>query len=234
MNLLKPYRFHTKPFIERQANRVLKQMQATDNFAPTWPFDGSLVADFLDLGVVWDVIEPDEQGAIAARILPRERLIEINEEILDKPQGFIESTLAHEIGHWILHVDQEAVRRSRKNTDEAFVCRAGSTDAQIASIEWQAQYFASCLLMPRYVLEQKRVGRNLMNWSDLYALRQELGVSISNLVRRLQDLDWIRVPPGGRTIYPGSEILKQHQHFLNQQAQGQIHSWWMSLKEAES
>ncbi|MDY7021711.1 MAG: ImmA/IrrE family metallo-endopeptidase [Cyanobacteriota bacterium] len=234
MNLLKPYRFHKKTYIEQQANRILQRMHATENFAPTWPFDGSLVADFLDLGVVWDVIEPDEQGAIAARILPRERLIEINEEILDKPQGFIESTLAHEIGHWILHVDQEAVRRSRKNTDEAFVCRAGNTDAQIASIEWQAQYFASCLLMPRYVLEQKRIGRNLMKWSDLYALRQELGVSISNLVRRLQDLGWIHVPPGERTIYPGSEMLKQHQNFLNGQAQGQVHSWWMTLKEADS
>ncbi|MEB3278391.1 MAG: ImmA/IrrE family metallo-endopeptidase [Lyngbya sp.] len=224
MNLLKPYRFHTKTFIERQANRILEQMQTTKNFAPIWPFDGSLVADFLDLGVVWDVIEPDEQGPIAARILPRERLIEINEDILDKPQGFIESTLAHEIGHWVLHVNHQALLQAPTKAEEPFVCRSETTITQTASIEWQAQYFASCLLMPRYIMEQKRLGRNLTKWSHLYEMRQELGVSISNLVCRLQDLGWIHIRPGERTIYPGAEILKQHQQFLNQHAQGKLHS----------
>lgn len=46
------------------------------------------MADFFDLGVVWDYIPPDEWGAIASRILPIQRLIEINEKILYKPQGF--------------------------------------------------------------------------------------------------------------------------------------------------
>lgn len=234
MNLLKPYRFHTKAFIERQADRILEQMQTTTNFAPSWPFDGSLVADFLDLGVVWDAIEPDEQGAIAARILPRERLIEINEDILDKPQGFIESTLAHEIGHWVLHVNHQAILQAATAPEEPFVCRSERTVTQIASIEWQAQYFASCLLMPRYIMEQKRLGRNLTKWSHLYELREELGVSISNLVYRLKDLGWIRLRPGERTIYPGPEMLKHHQHFLNQHASGQSHSWWMTLEEARS
>ncbi|MCG5059676.1 MAG: ImmA/IrrE family metallo-endopeptidase [Limnoraphis sp. WC205] len=233
MNLLKPYRFHTKAFIECQANRILEQMQTTTNFAPSWPFDGSLVADFLDLGVLWDVIEPDEQGAIAARILPRERLIEINENILNKPQGFIESTLAHEIGHWVLHVNHQAILQAATGIEEPFVCRSQSSITQIASIEWQAQYFASCLLMPRYIMEQKRLSRDLTKWSHLYELRQELGVSISNLVCRLQDLGWIHIRPGERTIYPGCETLKQPQQVLNQQARGQSLSRWMMLEEAK-
>ena len=58
------------------ANDILMQMQKTQNFAPKVPpFDATTVADFLDLGVVWDCIEPDEEGAIAARILPQQRLI---------------------------------------------------------------------------------------------------------------------------------------------------------------
>ena len=107
MSIFKPYCFYPKETIERFANDILMQMQKTQNFAPRWPFEATTVADFLDLGVVWDCIEPDEEGAIAARILPQQRLIEINEQILEKPPGFIESTIAHEIGHWVLHVNQD-------------------------------------------------------------------------------------------------------------------------------
>ena len=208
MSILKPYRFYRRESIERRANEILRRMQATPNFTPEWPFEASLVADFLDLGVVWDCIVPDEQGAIAARILPTERLIEINEEIQEKPKGFIESTIAHEIGHWVLHIDHDqlesgALETSENLLDEPFVCRATIEDARLASIEWQAQYFASCLLMPRPILEAKRVGRDLTNWQHLYTIKDELGVSISNLTNRLQELGWISIPKGERTIYPG-------------------------------
>jgi len=109
LNVIKPYRFISKQEIERQANGLLKQMEATQNFAPKWPFDATRVADFLDLGVVWDRIEPDEEGPIAAMILPLQSKIVINEDISAIPGGFGESTLAHEIGHWELHIDHNAV-----------------------------------------------------------------------------------------------------------------------------
>jgi Zn-dependent peptidase ImmA (M78 family) len=184
----------------------------------------TLVADFFDLGVVWERIPADEQGAIAARILPLQRCIEINEEILDKPQGFQESTLAHEIGHWVLHINHEAATETGDRlltdltpaTDEPFVCR-GSRDVSsplshasvLESMEWQAQYFAGCLLMPRRILEEKRQGRDLTYWSHLYEMREELGVSISNLVNRLQDLEWIYLDKKTRKreIYPGKALV---------------------------
>jgi Zn-dependent peptidase ImmA (M78 family) len=215
LGILKPYRYYPKEFIERQANRLLQQMQATRNFAPAWPFEASSVADFLDLGVVWDTIPADEDGEIAARILPTERLIEINEIILEKPQGFIESTIAHEIGHWVLHINQDEAdgvcqqlelnldNSSAIEGEQPFVCRATTDDSKIASIEWQAQYFASCLLMPRHILLQKQQGRDLTRWSNLYEMRDELGVSISNLTHRLQELGWITIPKGSRKIYRG-------------------------------
>ncbi|MFM6196049.1 MAG: ImmA/IrrE family metallo-endopeptidase [Planktothrix sp.] len=208
MSVLKPYRFYRRESIERRALEILRQMQTTPNFSPEWPFEASLVADFLDLGVVWDCIPPDEQGAIAARILPTERLIEINEEIQEKPKGFIESTIAHEIGHWVLHINHDqlesgALKSSDNRFDEPFVCRGATEESHKASIEWQAQYFASCLLMPRHVLEEKRQGRDLTQWRHLYKIKDELGVSISNLTNRLQELGWISIPKGERTIYPG-------------------------------
>lgn len=214
MNPIKPYRFYPKPSIERRANDLLERMQLTPNWEPVWPFEASQVADFLDLGIVWDRIEPDETGAIAARILPGDRQIEINEDILKLPKGFQESTIAHEIGHWMLHVNYSAVETDVEPLElgievdpvvqQPFVCRAHSGISELESIEWQAQYFASCLLMPRYILEQKRQERDLTRWSDLYKIRDELGVSISNLVNRLQDLGWIEIPKGSRRIYRGS------------------------------
>lgn len=202
MSIIKPYKFYSKTEIEEKALDLLMQMQQVLNFAPKWPFDASLVADFLDLGVVWIRIPPDEFGAVAARILPQKRQIEINEEILKLPQGFQQSTLAHEIGHWVLHVNQEEVDRAAKQLD-LIACRGASKLLKIESIEWQAQYFATCLLMPRYILEEKRIGRDLTKWADLYALAEELGVTISNLKHRLKDLGWIHIPQGSRKIYLG-------------------------------
>lgn len=224
MSILKPYRFYRKESIERRAHEVLMRMQQTPNFRLKWPFEASLVADFLDLGVVWDYIPPDDQGVIAARILPTQRLIEINEEILEKPPGFVASTLAHEIGHWVLHINQEAVEgkveqlelplgvsKSFASPLEPFVCRGAGSQA---SIEWQAQYFASCLLMPRYILEEKREGRDLTKWSHLYQIRDELGVSISNLTHRLQELGWISIPKGTRKILLGHLEMEEQKRLF--------------------
>lgn len=212
MSIFKPYRFYSKSAIEYQASHLLRRMQGRGYLTPTWPFDATLVADFLDLGVVWVPIPPDELGAIAARILPQQRLIEINENILNLPQGFQESTLAHEIGHWVLHINQDLAdgmslptkehKTDNSNHNEPFFCRGGSS-RQLNSIEWQAQYFAGCLLMPRHILIEKSHQLDLTHWPHLYQLKDELGVSISNLVNRLQDLGWIYLPKGSRQIYPG-------------------------------
>lgn len=216
MSIFKPYRFYSKSAIEYEAGHLLRKMARRGcQFAPSWPFDATLVADFLDLGVVWEHIPPDKYGAIAARILPWQRLIEINEDILDKPQGFQESTLAHEIGHWVLHINQDVAdgvifpreKTDNTNHNDPFFCRGNSSSRELESIEWQAQYFAGCLLMPRHILLAKAHQLDLTRWRHLYELKDELGVSISNLVKRLQDLGWIYVAQGSRQIYPGQAAI---------------------------
>lgn len=100
-----------------------------------------------------------------------------------------------------------------KELEQLFVCRRAG-GRKIDSIEWQAQYFASCLLMPKSILEEKRKGRDLTKWSNLYQIRDELGVSISNLTYRLQEFGWISIPKGSRTIYRGpAEVKGQTQLF---------------------
>jgi Zn-dependent peptidase ImmA (M78 family) len=208
LDIIKPYRYIPDSEIEAKANDILKRMQATPKYAPKWPLDATRVAEFLGLDVVWDRIAPDSQGQIAARILPLERLIEINEDILERPKGFEESTLAHELGHWVLHIDQKAAgifeERIKHGIDidvQAFLCRPLGVHLQ--KIEWQAQRFASHLLMPQYILEEMQIGKDLTRLPHLYAMAKDLGVTISNLKNRLKQLNWIIIPPDSKIIYLG-------------------------------
>jgi hypothetical protein len=195
LSIFRPYSFIPKLTIEARALDILWQMQQTSHYFPKFPLDSSRVAEFLGLDVVWDAIADDEQGAIAARILPLEKLIEINDRIPQLQGGFGESTIAHEIGHWVLHIDQIEVERQIRLQQKGLVikfepllCR--SVESTLG-IEWQAQYFAGCLLMPQYQLLQLKQGRELTKWQHLYQIAEQLGVTISNLVHRLQDLGWI-------------------------------------------
>ena len=203
MSVFRPFRFISKIEIEACALDIWLQMERSQNKLQL-PIDASIIAEFLDLDLVWDSIADDEQGAIAARILPLEKLIEINENIPQLKGGFGESTIAHEIGHWVLHIDTEKIdsylRLKQKGVDvkvKPFLCRSSN----LARIEWQAQYFAGCLLMPQHILKELKQGKDLSKWQHLYQMAGELGVTISNLTTRLKDLGWIHLDAQTRKIY---------------------------------
>ena len=203
MSVFRPFRFISKIDIEAAALDVWLQMEKAQN-KPQLPVDASIIAEFLDLDLVWDRIADDEQGTIAARILPLEKLIEINEDLPQLRGGFGESTIAHEIGHWVLHIDTKKIdsysRLKQKGVDvkvKPFLCRNGDS---LARIEWQAQYFAGCLLMPQHILTELKQHKNLTKWQHLYQMAEQLGVTISNLTTRLQDLGWISLDADSRKI----------------------------------
>lgn len=218
MNLFKPYRYYTKEEIEHKANDVLKIMEA-ENFPPRWPFDATRTADALEIRVYEDSIPPDSQGKIVAKILPLQRQIVLNQDSSELHGGFRESTIAHEIGHWVLHINQDEADGLTEQLElslgvedavRLFLCRSANDKifqsnikTQLEKIEWQAQYFASCLLMPVYMLEQAQKPRNLTRWSHLYAMADELGVTISNLTNRLKGLGWIQISKNSKQIYLG-------------------------------
>jgi Zn-dependent peptidase ImmA (M78 family) len=227
VSVLKSYRRLSKAEIEQSANDLLVKMQATSNF-PKWPGIAERAVNFLQLSIVWDKIPKYNGQPVAARIYPTERLIEINEDMpeLQNKDGFIESTKAHEVGHWRLHVNQDEADGLIKQLElplnivdnkQPFLCRS-VTEQKITTydqqqwIEWQAQYFASCLLMPRYKLEEIKNRFDLTNWKHLYAMSEELGVTISNLTNRLKELELVYIPEGSRQIYlskqPSSEQKK--------------------------
>ncbi len=203
MSVFRPFRFISKIEIEACALDVWLQMAKSKNELQL-PLDASLIAEFLELDLVWDTIPDDELGTIAARILPLEKLIEINENIPQLRGGFGESTIAHEIGHWVLHIDtvevERYIRLKQKGVDvqvKPFLCRS---EDNLAGIEWQAQYFAGCLLMPQHILTELKRGKDLTKWPQLYQMAEELGVTISNLTTRLQDLGWIYLDSNTRKI----------------------------------
>jgi len=119
MSLIREFRFKQKVEIEGIASQILGEMCQTRGYLPEFPLDASRVAEFLGLDVVWDQIAPDEEGAIshreryanADRILPLHKLIEINENLAYLGLGLAQSTIAHEIGHWMLHINHEEVGR---------------------------------------------------------------------------------------------------------------------------
>ena len=208
MNVIKPYRFMPKQEIENRANNILQEIQTKRKRSLEWRYLADAVADFLDIGVTWESIPADNQGKIAAMILPLDREIIINKDIPALHGGFGQSTVAHEIGHWLLHINKEAVGKFIERQElgietaiKPLLCRSVTSQR---GIEWQAQYFASCLLMPINKLEEVAKGRNLTKWRHLYAMTEELGVTISNLKNRLQSLGWIIVSDNSKQIYPGN------------------------------
>jgi Zn-dependent peptidase ImmA (M78 family) len=90
---------------------------------------------------------PDIYGATYVK----KKFIAISTTLLDEhSEGRYCFTCAHEIGHWVLHrhLVDAAARRSKE--EGAVFCR--EKDAK-APIEWQADYFAGCLLMPENEIE---------------------------------------------------------------------------------
>ncbi len=196
MSILRPFRWLHKLEIETIATEILKRMEQTRSYYPHWPLQTRRVAEFLGLDVVWARIRDDEIGQIAGRLLALERLIEINKDLreLRGPKG--EATIAHEIGHWVLHINPATLKRVSQLQASGIDIKVKPlllrTPNSQRGIEWQADYFASCLLMPQYILKEKQFERDLTCSEHLEAMAQELGVRNCDLAARLQDLGWLK------------------------------------------
>ncbi|MEA5509055.1 ImmA/IrrE family metallo-endopeptidase [Crocosphaera sp. UHCC 0190] len=209
MEIIKPFRWYNKEEIEDLADTLLIEVESKRRRRlPAFNL-AEVIADYLDLGIVWEQISGDKEGEIAAMIIPTEREIIINSSIDESNEGFKQSTIAHEIGHWILHINHDAVHKFIDYREQGidltlkpFLCRSRQSSQKN---EWQAQYFASCLLMPISKLKRVQKGRDLTNWKHLYAMADELGVSISNLKTRLIDLEWIMQLNSSKRLYLGSK-----------------------------
>ena len=109
MNVIKPFRFYSKAELETIATKLRSQVEQSRRRRLNADSIAEGIADYLDLCIVRKSIPADRQGKIAAMIIPVKKLVYINEDISALEGGFGQSTIAHEIGHWILHIDKQAV-----------------------------------------------------------------------------------------------------------------------------
>ena len=77
----------------------------------------------------------------------KNRTVAISESLLqDNNEGRLIFTCAHEIGHWCLHSRHVDIAGRASGEAGVVLCRTGRTSK--LPVEWQADYFAGCLLMP--------------------------------------------------------------------------------------
>lgn len=109
-----------------------------------------LTLDFDDLQTLLGV--PDVLGALWAD--KREVFIDQSLEPDENPEmeGRYYFSIGHEIGHWRLHrqylrnADGQAAMFTDREPEPTVICR---TSQKKAPVEWQADFFSSCFLMPR-------------------------------------------------------------------------------------
>ena len=197
----------SKDAIEYRAAVLLARFGAGGSLKLPVPVE-DIIEKHLEL-VIDRCVIPEEPGeTILAYIDPENREIRLNDRHLNFFEQYCGTelfTFAHEIGHWELHVyDPQALQLAFLDVPEpkSFICRGqGSNNRD--SFEWQANQYASALLMPKSVLFAKAQHVDLCVWRNLYSLKEVFGVTISALKNRLVDLKLIYAD--GKNLYPSYE-----------------------------
>jgi hypothetical protein len=175
---------------------------ANKNYPEAVPID-EIIEFHFGLDIHWEPIDHfDTSGLVMAAIIPRDKRIVMNEtckELFEEKIGTMNFTMAHELGHWVLHVnDKENIQVTLDfHETETFFCRSWSKKPPE---EYQADMFAGSLLMPKPMIQKvvsnlKAQGRVQMK--QLYWLAPLFKVSISALIVRLKQLDLLYIDADG-------------------------------------
>lgn len=106
-------KFYRNDQIEALAEHRLEQLERELQAPLKPPIPMELFAEkVLDLGILWDRIEELPGETILGAIVPKNRLIILNEthqDLFQQKPGLERSTIGHESGHWDLFVDQSTL-----------------------------------------------------------------------------------------------------------------------------
>lgn len=212
-------RFISRERMEALTERILSEFGFDPHHKMIRPVPIEEIVEFhFDLHIGWEPIDHlDRDGEVMAAILPTEKRIILNEtyrDLFEKKIGTYHFTLAHELGHWVLHAaGAPHLLRSRDGgcgkavpvpSAATYYCRS---PFRKPVEEVQADLFAGCLLMPRPMVE-RAVGQltrmGLVQLSQLYRLADCFRVSISALSVRLTQLQLLNIDADGRVSRPGS------------------------------
>jgi len=140
-------------------------------------------------------------------LYPKDREIILNiscKDLFREKFGTMIFTLAHELGHWVLHVEDVTNMQIPLFEDDVFYCRSSQNKSPI---EYQADLFAGCLLMPEEIvsplIQDLLNEKSRITWGHLYNIAKDFRVSISALTTRLQQLNLLYIDIGK---HPSSKL----------------------------
>lgn len=199
--------------IERRAYLLIGDYEKKyGRISPPVPVE-RIAENVLDLILEWSVIPESSGNIIFAGLDPMQKKVVFNERRkseYDRSGGLYNTVLAHEIGHWILHVGPAdlGLQGALSGMDMAspFVFRKSGPSTPV---EWQAHTFMSYLVLPHKLLRNYMVTENLCDWATLYFLKDKFDITISALTMRLTKMGLISIDDD-KTIYP-SEALRKGQ-----------------------
>lgn len=187
--------------IEKVANETLIKAGIT---APKIMADN--IAEFTyGLELEWRNLNQCSEGKVLAAISVQRRIIYLNESLeteLKNCPGRMNFSIAHELGHWLLHQNSAQVRLPTFE-EEVLICRG--LDNKTDDRERQANLFATYLLMPeKFIVEYLASFSSPLNKRDLKTLADTFGVSKQAMKIRLTDeLKMLHVAKG---LYYKSKI----------------------------
>lgn len=167
-----------------------------------------LIEFHYNLDIAWEPIDRfSEDGLVMAAIIPSKRKVIMNESckgLFEEKIGTMNFTMAHELGHWVLHVDDKFNQQIpfAFKQEDTYYCR---NFTKKPPEEFQADMFAGCLLLPKLILVPLIVSlkkaHELIRFPQLYNICKIFEVSISALTVRLHSLKLLYIDENGN-IYP--------------------------------
>ncbi len=192
--------------------------------APPVPIE-EIIDLVVDIPIVREAI-PDYHGSpVLAKLVARgyphpalEIIVNENKQLFfDQYKGTEEYSLAHELGHDVLHIDHGCLNTLLlPDTQEQSVtlCRMNSNeerDRNAKRRELQAERFAACILMPQDLLRAASAKVDIYHWPNLYSLKDQFRVTISALTNRLKELHLVAITPDRKLVpYQGQPVTHSY------------------------
>jgi len=180
--------------IETASAELLQNALAQDLWQGEAPVPVELLAEGLrGLQFDWVALTAgDPQTTLLGALHAGHRKIYLNESqraLFDQTPGLERFTIAHELGHFDLHVDRAQQHQALLGVVDLtadVLCRDGDRRPR----EFQADLFGAALLMPEDLLRRHAASASTRNWPTLYRLRDRFGVSVTAMKNRLRDLGY--------------------------------------------
>ena len=195
--------------LDSMASRLLGRYESVSGpvASPPVPIE-RIIEDTLDLNILWDSITESEGQSILAGLEPDTQTIVFNDArsvVTIETPGLYNTVLAHEAGHWELHVDHALLaQQPLPHFERAFSCLYRQSGPHQGPKEVQAHKFMSFLLMPSDLLLESVRDVDLTSWSQLYKLRDHFQVTITALTIRPEKLGLLYVSEEGH-LYPSRQ-----------------------------